>query len=97
MLGIGGVFFDGVPDAVDVDGDGGCIAEGFHAPDAVVDGFPAENDIRVNHKKFKQLEFFVGKQFVSPRTVTMRVDEFKVISPIVMMPVFSFAVPFRRS
>lgn len=64
MLGIGGVFFDGVPDAVDVDGDGGCVAEGFHAPDAVVDGFPAENDIRVNHKEFKQLEFFVGKQFV---------------------------------
>ena len=51
-------------DAVDVDGDGGCIAEGFHAPDAVVDGLPAENDIRVNHKEFKQLEFFVGKQFV---------------------------------
>ena len=66
MLGIGGVFFDGVPDAVDVDGDGGCIAERFHAPDAVVDGFPAENDIRVNHKKFKQLEFFVGKLFVFP-------------------------------
>ena len=58
MLGVYGVFFDGVPDAVDVD------AEGFHAPDAVVDGFPAENDIRVNHKEFKQLEFFVGKQFV---------------------------------
>lgn len=35
-----------------------------HAPDAVVDGFPAENDIRVNHKKFKQLEFLIGKQFV---------------------------------
>ena len=64
MLGIGGVFFDGVPDAVDVDGDGGCIAEGFHAPDAVVDGFPAENDIRVNHKEFKQLEFLIGEQFV---------------------------------
>lgn len=45
MLGVCGVFFDGVPDAV-------------------VDGFPAENDIRVNHKEFKQLEFFVGKQFV---------------------------------
>lgn len=62
MLGIGGVFFDGVPDAVDVDGDGGCIAEGFHAPDAVVDGFPAENDIRVNHKEFKQLEFLIEKR-----------------------------------
>lgn len=62
--GVYGVFFDGVPDAVDVDGDGGCVVEGFHAPDAVVDGFPAENDIRVNHKEFKQLEFFVGKQFV---------------------------------
>lgn len=97
MLGVCGVFFDGVPDAVDVDGNGGCVAEGFHAPDAVVDGFPAENDIRVNHKEFKQLEFFVGKQFVFSRTVTMRVDEFKVISPIVMMPVFSFAVPFSRS
>lgn len=64
VLGIGGIFFDGVPDAVDVDGDCGRIAEGFHAPDAVVDGFPAENDIRVDHKKFKELELFIGKQLV---------------------------------
>lgn len=36
MPGIGGIFFNGVPDAVDVDGDSGCIAEGFHAPDTVL-------------------------------------------------------------
>lgn len=96
MLGVCGVFFDGVPDAVDVDGDGGCVAEGFHAPDAVVDGFPAENDIRIirNSSSWNSL---LGSSLFSPRTVTMRVDEFKVISPIVMMPVFSFAVPFSRS
>ena len=56
MFGVGWVFFYGFADAVDVYGDGGGVAQGFHAPDAVVQGVTAEYDACVDHKKNEAAE-----------------------------------------
>ena len=61
VFGVGWVFFYGFADAVDVYGDGGGVAQGFHAPDAVVQGVTAEYDACVDHEKMKQLKFFIGQ------------------------------------
>lgn len=60
MPGIGGIFFNGVPDAVNVDGNRGRIAEGFHAPDTVL--YLALWDARFIRMRFK------GRMFSLIRT-----------------------------
>ena len=42
-------------------------AQGIHAPDTGIQGFPAEDDARVFHEKGQQLEFLVRQgQFPVP-------------------------------
>ena len=59
VFGVGWVFFYRFADAVDVYGDGGGVAQGFHAPDAVVQGVTAEYDACVDHEKMKQLKLLI--------------------------------------
>ena len=61
VFGVGWVFFYRFADAVDVYGDGSGVAQGFHAPYAVIQGITAEYDACINHEEAKQLEFLVGQ------------------------------------
>ena len=57
------IFFDGFPEAVDMDRHRGRIAQGIHAPYLVINRFLAEYHIGIDHKKFQYLEFFIGQDF----------------------------------
>ena len=61
VFGVGWVFFYGSAYAVDVYGDGGGVAQGFHAPYAVVQGVTAEYDACGDHEKMKQRKFLIGQ------------------------------------
>ena len=55
----GRVFFDLLAQAVDGNGHRGVIAQGIAAPDALIQGLAAENDVGVGHQKQQQLIRFV--------------------------------------